>query len=559
MSRPGVSLVEAAAQAGWGARRADRAFLADLDERLRIVDRPRVAVLVTGRRSRLSRALRQAAPRARISRHRVDRPEPELHAGLAARGPFDLIVDDTRGSVDRSRLLREVFLHTRVGGLYVVRSFRRRPRGEAADSRSLWETVGGIVARGPSQRRSPVPRRRDTQVLASSFGRVVVNEQHLSITNVQPALAKLHEEQMDEVLRRRTRSRDRLLHRMEPVTFTSRATLAESASDNAGAAPTVFAVPPMSLREYADVTVTPGQVAFRGNLLLPDTYRHNRRRRLKNLNTVELAVDFALPKDTRAPQPIDGAYFYLDSEFRGHFGHAVTEQLSRLWGWPIAKQMVPELKAVMLLNANRELAQFEQDLYAAAGIAPSDILFLRAPARLERLVAATPMFSQPEYVHPDIVATWNRVSESLAGAAPPRDYPKRVFCARRIAKRPCHNASEVESLFAAHGFAVIYPEDFTLPEQAAIFREAEVVAGYAGSALFSACFSAAPKRLIMISSEAYTARNEYLLAAPLGHHLDVLWCRPDIEKQDRWTARTMHAGFTVDLQDPFLRGVLAEL
>ena len=56
----------------------------------------------------------------------------------------------------------------------------------------------------------------------------------------------------------------------------------------------------------------------------------------------------------------------------------------------------------------------------------------------------------------------------------------RLFCSRRPGKRSCHNAAEVEGLFAAHGFAVVYPEDHPLPEQARMVRDADVVAGFAG-------------------------------------------------------------------------------
>jgi hypothetical protein len=60
-----------------------------------------------------------------------------------------------------------------------------------------------------------------------------------------------------------------------------------------------------------------------------------------------------------------------------------------------------------------------------------------------------------------------------------------------------------------------------------MFQNAEVVAGYAGSALFTLTFCAQPKRVLMISPESYTANNEYLIAAVLGHEFDVFWSVPD--------------------------------
>jgi len=112
------------------------------------------------------------------------------------------------------------------------------------------------------------------------------------------------------------------------------------------------------------------------------------------------------------------------------------------------------------------------------------------------------------------------------------------------------------------GFGVIYPEDFPLPEQAAIFRHAEVVAGYAGSALFTLAFCETPKRVIMISSEAYRARNEYMIASVLGHELNILWCRPDGPRAANETMRPSHfIAFTFDFarEGQYLEELLASL
>jgi capsular polysaccharide biosynthesis protein len=171
------------------------------------------------------------------------------------------------------------------------------------------------------------------------------------------------------------------------------------------------------------------------------------------------------------------------------------------------------------------------------------------------------MFSMPEYVHPDIREVWHSIGRRLATSAPSREYAKRIFCARRTNKRKCRNAKDVEAVFAGRGFEVIYPEDFPLPEQAAMFRHAEVVAGYAGSALFTLAFCETPKRVIMISSEAYRARNEYMIASVLGHQLDVLWCRPDAPRANKPAKPGHMTAFTFDFarEGLFLEKTLASL
>ena len=562
-------LVESAERAGAKMTKANKAFLRALDERLRRRERPVVAILVGSRPSRLTEMVTEAHPGSRVFRYDVATGVSPLHAGLAAHGPFDLIVDDTRQKRGRVRLFRNVFFHLRPGGAFIVRNVRAQEKATEArpSDEGLLQLVSRLVEIKGREDSAPSGRtEEDEQKLAAAVGRVVLRRQHLLVTNQGSALAKMSEAEMDTVLELRGEESGRVVESRPSLEFRSRCTLRENTSElSIDMAPVagIYRVPAMSLREYHDVVCAPGQVAIQGNLLLPDTYRHNQRKRLKNLYTVELSRRFAMPKHDVSPaESLAGAYFYLDSEFRGHFGHAITEQMSRLWAWPHAKRAEPGLKAVMALNKDRELAKFEIALYGAAGIDPSDLVLVRGPVKVQRLLAATPMLSNPDYVHPDIRETWAKVGRSLASSAPARDYPRRIFCSRRTSKRACHNAAEVESLFSNHGFEVVYPEDFPLAEQAMIFRQAEVVAGFAGSGLFSLCFCESPKRVVMISSESYMARNEYLIASVLGHEIDVVWCKADIPRPENgWDKRSTESGFIFDpdREGVYLKAVLASL
>jgi hypothetical protein len=108
---------------------------------------------------------------------------------------------------------------------------------------------------------------------------------------------------------------------------------------------------------------------------------------------------------------------------------------------------------------------------------------------------------------------------------------------------------------------VLYPEEYPLAQQVALFRRAEVIAGYAGSALFTLALSDTPKRVIMISSETYTATNEYMISSVLGHRLDIAWCRPEPEGPGhRFGVRGFTADFNFDFarEGRFLRQVIRD-
>ena len=359
-SPPGApSLADAANRAGHQPNKPDRAFLAELDEHLQRRDQPVVAVLEGPGKGWLPQALAEAHPRARVHLFDPSAGRARLHAHLAGHGPFDVIVDDTRRGRGRARLLRDVFFHLRPGGALVIRSFRARPQGGLEgsaneDLSALVPRLVGLRCQEGLAEGAPEPEnqaQRDERSLASAIGRVVVDAQHVLLTNRVRAYAKVREEELDTVLELRGPTSGRILESRPPLEFASRCTLRHNTSERGRGMPSTYSVPAVSLREYHDVVCAPGQVLIQDHLLLPDTYRHNQRKRLKNLYTKELSPLSATPLvDVSEAEALPGTYYYLDSEFRGHFGHAMTEVLSRLWAWPEAKRANPDLKAVMALN-----------------------------------------------------------------------------------------------------------------------------------------------------------------------------------------------------------------
>ncbi|MDX6298898.1 MAG: hypothetical protein QOF53_112 [Nocardioidaceae bacterium] len=576
----GPDLLQVAAAAGVKQTKDNLAFLRALARAAGGRPDPRLAVLVPpGRRPReLSEVLEAAYPSARVTRLEVNDDWSRIHAALAAAGRFDVIVDDVRRGRTRNRtvLFRRTFLHLETGGVYLVRQFSLGTEDLPDDRR---DSVARLVTRllelkNRTDTTADTPHSDDLS-LALAIGRTAIEHGHLIVRRTgEPAYAKLDDAETNQVLAVRGPATGRVLRSVDPVVLRSRSVVRESPSPRNGDMPESFEVPALSVREYQDVTCLPGQVVLKDNLLLTETYRHPGSRRLRNRFTVELAPAFAAPKkEASQPSELEGSYFHLDNEFRGHFGHALTEQVSRLWAWRDAKAADPSLKALVAVNAGRrKLAGFETTLLAAAGIAPEDVELITGPTRVERLVGATPMLSNPYYVHPGIEQVWGELGDRLVQDAPDRDYPERIFCARREQtgpgvftgqRRTCLNASVLEGLFESHGFTVVYPEEFDLAEQARMFRKAEVIAGYAGSAMFNLLFSEASKHVVLVTSEAYKAKNEYLIAAVLGHRIDLVWCRPEPTQQQEaeGNLRPFNAPFRFDpeREGPFLDGVLSDL
>jgi capsular polysaccharide biosynthesis protein len=508
-----------------------RARFAELLERHLAEHRPpRVAVLEPAGGD-WATAITASFPRARVVRIPLDDVGiEEQHALLAAGGRYDAAVAYL--STDAARV-QNAFLHLKRGGALFLQRQRRD-----ADMPLSWPGVLGDAV-------SSVDR---------PHGHVVLSQR-------RPVFAKLREEQADRVLELRGRGAGTVLKRLPAQTFRSRCELSQNLPERDPAMPEVYDVPPMSLRDYAGVTCLPRQVALSRNLVLPDTFRFNAAPELKHAFLEDVGQDFAVPKRrTKATRELTGSFFYLDSEWTHHFGHAMTEQMSRLWAVQEAKQRYPGLKAILSRRRGGVgLAEYERAIFGAAGFDEQDIVLHHRPVHVERLVAASPMFSLPTHAHPDLADVWRSIGATIAASAPEREYPRRLFCSRRRARRLCNNLEDVEAVFSAHGFAVVYPEDHPFPEQVRMFREAEVIAGFAGSGMFTAAFCPAPRRMIVLGPTSYPQRNEYMICAVAGHRLDYVWSRPDLESPPGGQQR--YAGFTFDFGDEgvFLKDVLATL
>jgi len=486
-----------------------------------------VAVLAPAH-SGLPDELRRKRPKGRV--HHLTAPGADAHVRLTACGPFDLIVDCLGKRGNRERFLA-CFYHLRSGGVMIVAN------GSAELAKPRPGHLGGLLSDALASRGEPHPGRQrgtptaaiDAHGLGRALASVAAIGRHLVTERAElSVLAKMREPEMNAYLAALPDGRDRVLEVIAAQPFRSRCAFQENVETPRPNFPDHYDTIDLSLRVYHDVVMTPGQVLSTDRVITPDSYRHNQFRRLRNRYTDEIAPRFAtLRHGTAELRYLQGTYLHLDNEVRGHFGHLMTEQMSRFWTWKRARARYPGLKAVVALNKGHELRGWESEMYAAAGIETHDLVFLREPVRVERMVSGTPMLSNPDYVHPAIVDTWREVGDRLVAGRPARDFPTRFFCSRRLAKRSCHNTEAVEAIFDEYGFSIVFPEDYSLGEQVQLFRGAEVIGGFVGSGLFSLCYAMDPKRVITVGSTAYTARNEYLIASVLGHSMNSIACVPD--------------------------------
>lgn len=311
-------------------------------------------------------------------------------------------------------------------------------------------------------------------------------------------------------------------------------------------------VPELNLREYRDVTCWSHQRVALGDFWLPDGFRHHLHRRLTHRALIATRRKHArLPPDVAPPsRVVDGAHFYLDSEYPLHYGHFLTEVLARAWGWREAAQQAPGLRPLVSLPQGRDaIPDYQRTVYAALGVPVDEMTYIPPDegVQVESLYAATPAFVMPHYAAPALAEVWSTVARAVVRRG--SQTPRRLFVGRRVRDiRSCVNTPEVEAFFADLGFTVVYPEEHEFADQVTMFANAEVIAGFAGSGLFTMMF-APDKTVIAICADTYTATNEHLIGSVVGARLHYFLAEAETQHTEGgWTKAAYQSNFHFDVQ-----------
>ncbi|MCD4526980.1 DUF563 domain-containing protein [Nocardioides sp. cx-173] len=458
---------------------------------------------------------------------------PALHAALTVDGPYDLVVD-LGGGPGLAERLSQLLFHVRPGGVWAARV--------PQDAGPFLSHLEALRVRHPGG--GGTPAERDADALAASIVGVERCEDVVHVRTAADALPKLTHRQVHR-LRRRLSGEVTSLFEREGFDWDVAAPAASTAED--WPVPTSYQAPPLSLRAYPEAQCWPRQGVVTARFVAPESSQRLGAGRLHNPSFTDLSPRFV----ERPPVPrerLEGAWFHLDNQFRGHFGHALSEQVSLLWAWPRVLEEHPDARALVFDNrGNDTVAEWELQLLEAGGVDRDRVHLVRGPVVVERLLAASPMFSRPAHLHPELRSTYDRIGAALAAAATPSvESHERIFLTRR-GRRGCHNLDQVEAEAERLGYTIVVPETLPLPEQVRLVREADVIAGLAGSNIFQIAFAGEPKRVVLVGSASYPAHNEFMMSALMGHSLTHVAGTPDVPAPPSgFSLRAFHSDFAID-------------
>jgi len=304
------------------------------------------------------------------------------------------------------------------------------------------------------------------------------------------------------------------------------------------------------INKYQGVICESGQIVYQGGFLLPDSFRHQYQKGLLNSSKIKLLHEnLYLVSGNSATNHLVGKYLYLDSEYQCHFGHFTSEVISRLWAWDLLKEQNPDLKVLIGLEKGRALPDFVIEVLDCYGINKDDIVTFDNCVSVESLYTASPYVSLRDHINPEVLPIWNRISENaINGTSGIKG--NRLFIARPInGKRKCLNPDKLESLLKEFGFEFYNPENHSWLDQVKTFSQAEVVAGYAGSAIFNSIFSNSLKKMIIISSSSFDNFDEQFICETKDIKLYRFWGDSIIEhKKGVWSTAAYHSDFNFNYE-----------
>jgi hypothetical protein len=212
----------------------------------------------------------------------------------------------------------------------------------------------------------------------------------------------------------------------------------------------------------------------------------------------------SLPAGEIKGKMIDGRCIYL-GHYSGHYGHFLLETLSRFWVFcdgvdydkVIFQPFIHETPSPHSYPPAR--VSFE-----CFNIKSNQLLMVDRLMMFRHLIVPTALVEVNNQSNEEQILVYRQIAEYCErnfhkrGKFLHRFFPKqredvqrnRLYLSRRRLKSPHFmvNEDEVEKLFTGFGFTIIYPETLSFQEQVVLYKQAQVLAGFAGSALHNSVF-----------------------------------------------------------------------
>lgn len=181
-----------------------------------------------------------------------------------------------------------------------------------------------------------------------------------------------------------------------------------------------------------------------------------------------------------------GRTLYLGT-IMNQYGHFITESLSRFWWHEPAEEFDHIVGYGFLHDRGTIFIQdFHRHMAGSLGIPIKRMVKLTEPVRFDEIIVPEQLWVYGRYVNIHMRPIYARIAERHVA----NRSSGRIFLARpSYPGARLSNVPEVEDVFAAFGFKVIYPEEHPIERQLSLYANCEILAGVSGSGMHNCLFS----------------------------------------------------------------------
>lgn len=191
------------------------------------------------------------------------------------------------------------------------------------------------------------------------------------------------------------------------------------------------------------------------------------------------------PAERRSAAPRQGRTLYL-GHFTNHYGHFITEFLSRLWMPDLGVGFDHIVAYPSIWNRGRyRPTHAHRHLSGLLGLPLERLEILRAPARFAEIVVPQQLWEVNGSVNARMRPLYAAIHARHAG----RRTAGRIFLTRGIYPgNRLSNSPQVDAVFASFGFAVHHPQELGIEQQLDLYANCDILAGISGSGMHNCLF-----------------------------------------------------------------------
>ncbi|WP_077807096.1 glycosyltransferase family 61 protein [Neoasaia chiangmaiensis] len=174
-----------------------------------------------------------------------------------------------------------------------------------------------------------------------------------------------------------------------------------------------------------------------------------------------------------------------------HYGHVITEFLSRLWALRDYRRDKQKLLFHSIYDEETVFScSWFVELLALCGLSRDDFQYFCVPTRIRKLTVPSPAFGENNFVYKSFSDYCSQVGRLIEKENRKKYFNKNIWLARYKLTKGTFKLSNEEELcneLIKYGFKIVFPEFLSVSEQISLFNS-NVVCGLIGSAFHTSIF-----------------------------------------------------------------------